>query len=401
MCVIIVKKPSIQIPFEKIDTACYVNNDGWGLSVLQDNNKLLTFKQFNPKGNDPQEIYDLMEKHKEHTQFLHLRYTTKGAKNIDNCHPFTLIDEDDYQLHLMHNGTLSFQKFDIPGDQSDTRAFCEQYAAPTAKAFYAIAGKDLMNNEPFIRMMDHFITSSWYFLLYDNLGNYRVLGGTGAWFDQDNKPLKDATDGNWWASNTYSFNQYHRQPQNYSRGHYYGGWMDNDEWNQHESRTPTRGSDGKLRRWDASKREYVIIPEGDSERKEESKESKDSTSTVSTAVSTLPVVTADKKEGSGVTSVVPFLTSQLDRQKTQCSVLGYALAEARRKGLDWASHTPPQERPTFIDLCDLNSLEEACVLNEEDIEELVGNYPEAAVLLIMDLLHDLYVSKRQQKDKAA
>lgn len=399
MCVIIIKKPSVLIPFDKIDTACHVNNDGWGLSILQPNDKLLSFKKYDPKGNDPQEVYDLMEKHKDYPQYLHLRFTTKGAKTLDNCHPFTLIEEDDYQLHLMHNGTLSFNKLEIPGDYSDTRAFCEQYAAPAAKAYYGIAGKDLLDNEPFLTLMDHFITSGWYFLLYDNLGNYRVLGDKGNWFNEEHKTEKAFTDGLWWASNTYSFLRNHREPTTYSRGHYYGGWMDNDEWGEYESRTPTRGSDGKLRRWDATKKEYVIISEGGSERKESKEEQ--TTNPGPSTVSTLPVVVDQKKEGSGVSSVVPFLTTQLERQKAQCTVLGYALSEARRKGLDWASHTPPQERPTFIDLCDLNSLEEACLLSESDLEELVGEYPEAAVILLMDLLFELYASKRVQKDKAA
>jgi hypothetical protein len=371
MCVIIVKKPDVIIPYDKIDSACAVNNDGWGLSVLQEPGKLLNYKGFKASGNDPDEIYDLINRHKEHTQFLHLRFVTKGDKNLENTHPFPLIEEEDYQLYLMHNGTLSFSKFDIPDGQSDTRAFCEQYASPTAKAFYTVAGKDLLNDVNFLRMMDHFISASWYFALYDNLGNYRVLGGQGHWHDSDT----------WWSSNTYSFNSSHRiaySNNDYQNTHWHN-WARGESFN----REPFRDNKGKLIRWDAAKHKYVPVEE------EEKK------TTVTKATTT---TTTEKEVGK---SVIPFLSEK--NIKSQGVALGYALSEAKRKGLDWASHTPPKERPTFTELCDLDNLDQACLLNEEDIEELIGNYPEATLILILDLLHALYFSKRvaQQKELAA
>lgn len=381
MCVIIVKKPGIMIPYQKLDSACHVNNDGWGLSVLQERGTLLNYKKFDPKGNDPDEIYDLMERHKDHYQYLHLRFVTRGEKNLENTHPFPLIEEEDYQLYLMHNGTLSFSKFNIPDGQSDTRAFCEQYAAPTAKAFYTISGPDLLNNENFIRMMDHFITSSWYFTLYDNLGNIKTLGGNGHWHDNES----------WWSSNDYSFNYNHRGTYSSS----YGSWWDKDDtWRGHRANqssttyyprnrmvdgTPFTNKHGEKVYFNAKEGKYLPV-----------EEKKDTTS--------VPSVTPanDKEPG---TSVVPFCAEQSIKQ--QGVTLGHALAEAKRKGLDWAVHTPPKERPTFLGLTDLDSLEQVCLLNEEDLEELIGNYPEATLILIMDLLYELYTSKRNKKDMAA
>jgi hypothetical protein len=98
---------------------------------------------------------------------------------------------------------------------------------------------------------------------------------------------------------------------------------------------------------------------------------------------------------------VPFQDLFNEDTKEQCQSLGYALAEAKRKSLSWAEHTPPSERYSFVELASLTNLEDVCLLTVEEIEEMVLQIPQAASVLILDLLHELYTTKRPAQRQAA
>jgi len=92
MCVIIVRNPGIEIDPEKISSACEVNPHGFGVSIV-DRGKLETIKYFNEKGNDAKELLTILDQEKDNLVFAHLRFSTKGAKNQDNCHPFRIFQD--------------------------------------------------------------------------------------------------------------------------------------------------------------------------------------------------------------------------------------------------------------------------------------------------------------------
>jgi hypothetical protein len=103
---------------------------------------------------------------------------------------------------------------------------------------------------------------------------------------------------------------------------------------------------------------------------------------------------------------VPFRNLFKDEQTTyQTKLLGYALAEAKRKQLSFADHIPPAKRISFLELSGINNLEDVCLMDVEEISDLVNELPEAATLLIMDLLYELYnksrASSNDSQQKAA
>lgn len=107
MCNIAVLKAGVSIPLDKLTNCVYNNPHSFGL-VLRDKNhkKLQVIRKCPSGGNDPQEIFDLLEKHKDIDRFLHLRWKTEGPIDLANAHPFTAFKSDKRQVEFMHNGTL-------------------------------------------------------------------------------------------------------------------------------------------------------------------------------------------------------------------------------------------------------------------------------------------------------
>ena len=73
---------------------------------------------------DKHELYKVYtEKIKKSNVLLHMRITSKGAKTVENCHPFLVHDK----LGFIHNGTNYKGLKDYGNEVSDTHAFNEQY----------------------------------------------------------------------------------------------------------------------------------------------------------------------------------------------------------------------------------------------------------------------------------
>lgn len=201
MCVIIVKKPNAIIPEQKIVSACRVNPDGWGFSYFDEESKTLkTFHGYSPKGNDPDEILEYMDKYKENTQYIHLRFMTKGIKNLENCHPFSVLKTNNTDVQFMHNGTLyGFGNSTL----SDSGDFVNKILKPLTESYVGLHGLEKgLEQESYNRIIEEFCGNSSSFVLYDNLGRVAFYGSKGTSHDNDS----------WWSSNTYSFNATHRSP---------------------------------------------------------------------------------------------------------------------------------------------------------------------------------------------
>lgn len=365
MCVIILKKPTVVIPFEKIESACDVNADGFGVSVLNDDKTLTTYHSFNPKGNDPKELQEVIEKHNDQQMYIHLRYSTKGEKNKENCHPFTLVsdEEKNFELQLMHNGTLSYHGLTIPTGSSDTRAFVESDGQRFSKIFYNQFGTDLLKSDDYQRFLELMLEDKWYFLTYDNLGNYLIQGkDKGHWHDNDS----------WWSSNTYSFTRNYRTS-NYSNSSYSDGYWEKGVYRPYPKKT----------QGDNSSVPFLPAPK--------------TNTTGSNTTSSGTTDTASK----GTQATTTSSTNPNMGKESECRVIGYALSQARQLNLKWLDHTPPKERATFCDMASLHNLEETFVMSEEEIYDLCIELPEAATALIMDLMDELYALKKSEKKVAA
>ena len=220
MCVIIHRKPGIDIPFAKLESACHVNADGMGLIAI-DRGKLELRKFFEPKGNKPETLAKFLEDAKDLHVYAHLRFRTKGATDKDNVHPFGVLTSKKHgvDLQFMHNGTLS--DFGTK-TECDSKQFAKTILRPLAERFLkSMEPNDLLHDTVFCSILDSYAGNNSVFLLTDNLGNHRII-------NYDNGKEFDG----WWASNDYSFNRYHRSKDdgiNYGYGRS-TRWERDDNW---------------------------------------------------------------------------------------------------------------------------------------------------------------------------
>lgn len=333
MCVIIAREPQVLIPHDKLSSAAIVNPDGFGFSII-DRGKIETIHMFETGGNKAADIIKAFDDAKDHQCYMHLRYNTAGKSNIENCHPFQSFKGDGYEVQFMHNGTLgSFKQ--TASDYSDTYHFNEQIIKPTLKAFYELYGDGVLMDPTFKRILSEFKGGS-VFTLYDSNGKELILG--------DGKKYEG-----WWASNDYSFNRTHRETSssNYSsygsqgyRSKYYNGYLndDNDEYSDY-------------------------CPAPDPLPKE------------TTAKSTTPALPK------------PTVNDQAKK-------VGLAIKYLKATGNKEVKLTPPENRITFRELASLGSLNDVCVLSEDELFELVEQKPLAATALLMDLIHELWSRNR-------
>jgi hypothetical protein len=212
MCVIIVRNPGIEIPEEKIASACIVNSDGFGLSVI-DRGRIETIKMYDPKGNNPETVQRALEDAKDHRVYLHLRFATRGGKSFDNCHPFDVYNDDDYHVQFMHNGTLG--QFGSES-QTDSEHFAHSILKPLIRR--TLNETDNPLHDEFVQtIVKQYAGSTNRFVLLDNKANDFIhgSGSESKWHD----------DNGWWSSNVYSFNRTHRSGYT-GKGYYYGGKED-------------------------------------------------------------------------------------------------------------------------------------------------------------------------------
>lgn len=374
MCVIIARQPKVEIPFEKFKSACHVNSDGYGVSII-DRGKITTIKEYDPKGNDPEKIYKILEDAKEQQVFVHLRFLTAGVKNNDNCHPFqsTLAKEGPgaRDICFMHNGTLS----SFTGDKqySDSFIFNQRVVRPLMLRTSAFlqASKTIIDknplHDPFVKEILSGYAGHSIFTLYDQSGEMLII----------NKDKGKQFEG-WWASNEYSFNRYHREP--YSGGRtqgqgYYGSgsriWDDKSDWDG----MPDDSRD--YDRWWKNR--------GTNGASSSVQKAKEDGKTQGTPAGASPVT-----PGSGISAVKDkeerkFVTSS---DGVTCEVISSG-KQSKPSSVEVAASEPPARR-TFSDFSGIR-LEKMVQMEQADLEILVEQYPDAAVLLIQDLLAELYL----------
>lgn len=102
-----------QMPLNKDEfwNMCYNNWHSYGISVVVDG-RLDTKRVVPTSGEiDPQEVWDTILRDRQYERFLHVRHTTAGLTNVENCHPFDVFYQERKGEHprdvkFMHNGTL-------------------------------------------------------------------------------------------------------------------------------------------------------------------------------------------------------------------------------------------------------------------------------------------------------
>ena len=100
MCVIIYKKPSIDLNLETLNLAITQNPDGLGVAYRKQN-KWQIIKYMYPTD---RQLKTLIDDLKGLEAVIHCRIATSGGINIRNCQPFLF---NDNKMVLFHNGVIS------------------------------------------------------------------------------------------------------------------------------------------------------------------------------------------------------------------------------------------------------------------------------------------------------
>lgn len=118
MCLLIATTGSSRPSKKALRRAAKNNPDGFGFAVIGDG-KIHTYRSMDINSTIS-EYFTAREEYPNSPSIFHLRITTHGATNVDNCHPFRVNDD----VVLGHNGMLPIKEED---GKSDTRIFAEDW----------------------------------------------------------------------------------------------------------------------------------------------------------------------------------------------------------------------------------------------------------------------------------
>lgn len=145
MCVALIKKSGVDLPSEDILRICFKNNPhGVGFALFR-NNQIYLYKGFFTFAGFMKELKNI-EPTKEEPMLIHFRVATHGKINIENCHPFPIVDKFYKMLNpikvftntdvLVHNGKLNIN---ITSNKfSDSMHFAKEIVGLDRKRFAGI-----------------------------------------------------------------------------------------------------------------------------------------------------------------------------------------------------------------------------------------------------------------------
>ena len=204
MCLIVLREPNFEIPYDKFEAALINNPDGFGLTYPSDKG-LEVFRS--PEEQDPEKLYRLVtEELGTEKLMLHLRYTTAGATTLRNAHPFPILEKgvDGVDLRMAHNGTLGKYKTLANRGESDTRAFVREFVRPLFKRLAkGMEPEELLSDDFTKKILEDQLTAASVLTFLDSEGNTLICNEKGNGGKQEDE---------WYYSNTYSFNKSHRTP---------------------------------------------------------------------------------------------------------------------------------------------------------------------------------------------
>jgi predicted glutamine amidotransferase len=194
MCLLILAKSGSTPSKKSLRRAGDANPDGFGFAIVG-NNKIHTFKSMDLEdtiGN----FYDMRDRFPKGNAIFHLRITTHGVTNIENCHPFQ-VNED---LVMGHNGMLPIKE---ENGKSDTHLFATEWLPQFDMA-------DLLDTPHGVAELSKFASGSK--LAFLNTGSQLAKP-----FYIINEHLGHWKDGVWYSNSSYKETQWYPS---YSYGSY-------------------------------------------------------------------------------------------------------------------------------------------------------------------------------------
>jgi len=118
MCLLIATTGASKPSKKALKRAAVANPDGFGFAVIGDN-KIYTYRSMDI-GKTISEYFTARDEFPNGDSIFHLRITTHGETNVENCHPFIVNDD----VVMGHNGMLPIKE---DNGRSDTRIFAEDW----------------------------------------------------------------------------------------------------------------------------------------------------------------------------------------------------------------------------------------------------------------------------------
>lgn len=221
MCNILVLEEGQMIDKDKFWNMCYNNWHSWGL-VTKIGDRFDIQRKVPESGEiDPQEVWDACQKDIQYQRFLHVRHTTAGVTDLDNCHPFDVYydPKSGRQVLFMHNGTLHSFKSMKPSatgssfivddsGPSDTKNFVDQVLIPyVAQADFGNGRGDITSSALKILLSKFWATQNRGILISSK--DPFLLLGRGEW-----KEIKaDDETSTVWSANDLYFDRVTRGPE--------------------------------------------------------------------------------------------------------------------------------------------------------------------------------------------
>ena len=385
MCVIVNVQAGKNLTEDQIWDAACKHSDGFGGVAFLGNGRFERLQTFDAKGTNPDEIMVFMDKYKNVNRIAHFRFATAGTKSFENTHPFNILNDGNNQMFLMHNGTLSH--FRIANDpKSDTHLFAEKILTP----YISTCRKAGMTTEQIIfdPILQHICktnagTTS-VFLLFDQHGNTLTINESKG---------KEFPWG--WASNDYTFDKYSWRDQKSGR------FQNIREYYEHTSQNKEVGKQS--------------TPPFDTNKQftESRQNGKQSTSTTTNEnsktqiflprnenVSTNKSISTTKNTGSNIYQFPSFLINGHTRYRNdtefRIETIGTAIRETMKKMTKEQMEQVkvlyrPVSRKSFLEVAKINHYTDLCLLSSEELQEFVTDFPDAASVLIQELLHNMYI----------
>lgn len=208
MCLITTAPKKSLIDPDMLEEAFDNNSDGFGIVYAQEN-RLFVCKRLS---NFPT-FKKLLEVVPDDVPLaIHFRFATHGAVDVDNVHPFVVLnsaDGDACDLAMMHNGVISNMGAYNTGHwsggkwvrnedkRSDTAIYLEDHLRPIIKD-----NPSIIENEHFRKMIKRDIGGGNKLLFIRGDGQIFYVNKEAG---HENKEYPDV-----WFSNSYSFNKHHR-----------------------------------------------------------------------------------------------------------------------------------------------------------------------------------------------
>ena len=183
MCLLIATTGKARPSKKALRRAAQQNPDGYGFAVIGDG-RIYTYRSMNAE-DTIKRYFEVRDEFPVGDSIFHLRITTHGATNIDNCHPFRVNDD----VVMGHNGMLPIKE---EGGRSDTRIFAEDWLPE----FDLV---DLLDTDGGIQELEKFAGSSKLAFLNTSSVLRRSLYIV-------NEDLGHWNEGVWYSNNSYKKN---------------------------------------------------------------------------------------------------------------------------------------------------------------------------------------------------